>query len=188
MGFLFSSLHPAARVRVRVRRAPPLLTQLISHDPHHSSHAQFISHTQLVSHTTHNSSHTQLISHTPHLRQLISHTTHLAQLISHTTHLTHNSFHTTHPIHNSSHTTHFTQLISHTSHLTHNSSHTTPAPLTTPTTHLTEPRRGLSPQWPRLVFVWQAKCTELPDGAAARIVAAVAAVPLCVAGAVRRAS
>ena len=53
---------------------------------------------------------------------------------------------------------------------------------------LKELRRGLSPQWPRRLFVWQAQYAELPEGAAARIVAAVAAAALCVAGAVRRAS
>ena len=50
-----------------------------------------------------------------------------------------------------------------------------------------ELRRGLSPQWPRLLFVWQAQYTEPPEGAAARIVAAVAAAGLCVGGGVHRA-
>ena len=36
--------------------------------------------------------------------------------------------------------------------------------------------------------MWQAQYTELPEGAAARIVAGVAAAALCVAGAVHRAS
>ena len=158
----------------------PLLishTQLISHN--NSSHTQLISHTQLVSHNSshtthlthnshHNSSHTQLIAHATHLTQLISHnsshTTHLTQFISH------HSSHTTHltPLisHHSSHTTHLTQLISHATHLrpliSHTSSH----------------RR----------VAWQAQCAELPEGAAARIVAAVAAARFCLAGAVRRAS
>ena len=193
VGFLFSCLHPAFRrpsSAVRVRRALLIShishysshtthhTQLISHHSSHTTHlTHHISHTthltQLITHnsshtthltqlTSHNSSHTQLISHnssrTPHLTQLISHTTHLTPFISHTTHLTQVI----------SHTTHLTQFISHTTHLTHNSSHTI---------HLSQ-----------LPFVWQAQYTEPPEGAVARIVAAVAAARFCVAGAVRRAS
>ena len=40
---------------------------------------------------------------------------------------------------------------------------------------LKELRRGLAPQWPRLVVAWQAQYSEPPEGAAARIGAAVAA-------------
>ena len=163
------------------------LTQLITHNSSHTTHLIHNSSlTQLISHTTHlthNSSHpthlTQLISHNSSHTQLISHNSFLTQLISHTTHLTHNSSHTQLISHNSSHT----QLISH------NSSHTprlTDVLLGRRSTQsfLKELRRGLSPQWPRLVFVWQAQYTELPEGAAARIVAAVAAARFCVAGAV----
>ena len=178
--FVFFLAHPAARVRVRVRlrrlRRALLISHITSHThnsshtthhtqliSHHSSHPQLISHT---THLSHNSSHTQLISpnssHTTHLTQFISHTTHLTQLISHTTHLTHNSSHTQ----LISHTTHLTQLISQTTHLTQLISHTS--------SH----RR----------VAWQAQYTELPEGAAARIVAAVAAARFCVAGAVHRAS
>ena len=185
------------------------LTQLISQllISHNSSHTQLISH---------NSSHTQLISHnsshTTHLTQLISHNS------SHTIHLTHNSSHTIHLTHNSSHTTHLTQLISrnssHTTHLTHLISQTCCLAgavhraswrscgadcrrsgrgcswrgRRSTQSFLKELRRGLSPEWPRLLFVWQAQYTELPEGAAARIVAGVAAAALCVAGAVHRAS
>ena len=208
VGFLFSRLHPAGRrppSSAVVRRRPPprSLTPLISHNSSHTIHlthnsSHTIHLTQLISHNSshtqlisHNSSHTQFISHNSSHTPLISHNSSHTQLISHTTHLTHNSSHTqlisTHLTqlisHHLSHTTHLTQLISHTTHLTHNSSHTT-------STHsfLTELRRGLSPQWPRLFFVWQAQYTELPEGAAARIVAGVAAASLCVAGAVHRAS
>ena len=52
---------------------------------------------------------------------------------------------------------------------------------------LQELRRGLAPQWPRLLVAWQAQYREPPEGAAARIGAAVAAAACCVAGAVRRA-
>ena len=48
--------------------------------------------------------------------------------------------------------------------------------------------RGLAPPWPRLVVAWQAQYTTPPEGAAARIGAAVAAAAWCVAGAVQRAS
>ena len=102
-------------------------------------------------------------------------------------------------------------LSSHltTTHLTHNSSHTTylTQPVHTASWRscgadcrrsgrvcsscgrrstqslLKELRRELSPQWPRLLFAWQAQYTEPPEGAAARIFAAVAAAVLCVAGA-----
>ena len=108
---------------------------------------------------------TQLISHTTHLTQLISHTTHLNLT---TTHLTHNSSHTQLISHNSS------QLISHNSshatHLTHNSSHTQLI------SHTSSHRR----------VAWQARYSEPPEGAAARIVAGWAAALLCVAGAVHR--
>ena len=53
---------------------------------------------------------------------------------------------------------------------------------------LKELRRGLAPPWPRLFVVRQAQCREPPEGAAARIGAAVAAASCCVAGAVQRAS
>ena len=53
---------------------------------------------------------------------------------------------------------------------------------------LKELRRGLAPQWPRLPGAWQAQYAELPEGAAARLGAVVAAAACCVAGAVGRAS
>ena len=204
--FLLASRLPPSVVR---RPRPPSaaltvdLTQLISHTTHLTHTSQNVSHTQLISHTSsHTSHHTPLISQThtsqnlshhtqvishhtqliPHHTPLISHTTHLTHLISyitsHTTHLTHShTHHKTYLIHNSSHTT----LIHNSSHTPHlNSSHVTH--------RLKELRRGLSPEWPRLFFVWQAQYTELPDGAAARIVAGVAAAVLRVAGAVHRAS
>ena len=176
VGFLFSSLHipPPASASASASAASAAsaarssshtshtthLTQLISHNSSHTTHlTPLISHNSPhTTHLTHNSSHTQLISHTTHLTELLSH------ISSHTSHLTHNSSHTQ----VISHTTHLTQVISHTTHLTHNSSHTI---------HLSQ-----------LPFVWQAQYTELPEGAAARIVAGVAAAALCVAGAVHRAS
>ena len=190
-------------------RAPHLthLTLLISHNSSHTNHltqltSHITSHTQLISHNSSHTTHlTPLISHnsphTTHLTHNSSHTTHLTQLIPHTIHLTHNSSLTQLISHNSSqlisHTTHLTQLISHTTHLTHHISHTT---------HLTdvllgrdstqsflkELRRGLAPPWPRPLVAWQAQYTEPPEGAAARIGAAVAASACCVAGAVHRAS
>ena len=107
----------------------------------------------------------------------------LTQLISHTTHLTHNSS-LTQLI--ASHTTHLTQLISHNSS---RAPHLTDVLLGRRSTQslLTEVRRGLAPQWPRLLVAWQAQYREPPEGAAARIGAAVAAAACCVAGAVRRA-
>ena len=192
--------RPRSASAFRVRRAHLISSHLIAQNSsqlisHNSSHTQLISHT---THLTHNSSHTQLISHNSSHTQLISHTTHLThnsshtQLISHTTHLTHNSSHTQ----LISHATHLTQLIS--THLTqlisHNSSH---APHLTDVllgrrntqSLLTEVRRGLAPQWPRLLVAWQAQYAELVTGAAARIGAAVAAAAAtcCVAGAVQRA-
>ena len=117
------------------------------------------------------------LSHT-HITKLISsYTSHVTSYTthptSHTTHLTHNSSHTTHLTQTTHNTTHLTPLISHnnSSHtqlISHNSSHTQ--------------------LMPRLLFVWQAQYTERPEGAAARIVAGVAAAALCVAGAVHRAS
>ena len=53
---------------------------------------------------------------------------------------------------------------------------------------LKELRRGLAPPWPRLLVAWQAQYSEPPEGAAARIGAAVAAAVCCVAGAVHTAS
>ena len=217
VGFLFSCLHPAARFvrRLRLRRALLIShnsshTQLISHTihlTHNSSHTPLISHTiHLTQFISHNSSHTQLISHNSSHTQLISHTIHLTHnsshtpLISHTTHLTqlitHNSSHTQLVSHNSSHTqlisTHLTQLISHnsshTTHLTHLISQT--CCLAGPVHRASWRSCGADCRrsWPRLLFVWQAQYTEPPEGAAARIVAAVAAAALCVAGAVHRAS
>ena len=228
------------------------LTQFISHN---SSHTQLISHnsshTQFISH---NSSHTPLISHnsshTTHLTHNSSHT----QLISHTTHLTHNSSQLI--SHNSSHTTHLTHLISQTcclagavhrafwrrcgadwrrsgrgyllrgrrttesllKELRRGLAPQWPRLLVAWQAQYTEPfwrscgadwrrrgrgcvlcsrrstqsllqelRRGLAPQWPRLLVAWQAQYKEPPEGAAARIGAAVAAAACCVAGAVRRA-
>ena len=52
---------------------------------------------------------------------------------------------------------------------------------------LKELRRGLAPQWPRLLVAWQAQYREPPEGAAARIGAAVAAAVCCAAGAVQAA-
>ena len=123
-----------------------------------------------------------------HLPPFIPHhsslTTHLTPLISSTTHLTHNSSHTTHltPLIS----THLTQLISHNSS---HAPHLTDALLGRRSTQslLTEVRRGLAPQLPRLLVAWQAQYREPPEGAAARIGAAVAAAACCVAGAVRRA-
>ena len=159
-------------------------TQLISHNSshtthliHNSSHTQFISHnsshTQLISQTTHllhNSSHTQPISshHTP----LISHT-HITKLISYTTHLTH---------------THITKLISYihnSSHIIHNSSQTQ---LILHTKLISQTGAVHTASWRSCGADWQAQYTEPPEGAVARIVAAVAAARFCVAGAVRRAS
>ena len=73
VGFLFSSLHPAA--------LPPRPLPAAHTSSHHTTHDNS-SHT---THLTHNS------SHTTHLTQLISHNS------SHTTHL--NSSHTTHLTH-----------------------------------------------------------------------------------------
>ena len=190
--------RPVRRVRVRVPSAnnnyytdlTPLISQLLI--SHNSSH-NYSSHTTHLT-TTHL---TQLISHTTHLTHNSSHTTHLTQLISHTIHLTqlisHNSSRTIHLTHNSSHTTHFSDNSSHTQLISHNSSHTphlTDMLLGRRSTQslLTEVRRGLAPQWPRLAFAWQAQYAELVTGAAARIGAAVAAATCCVAGAVHRAS
>ena len=218
VGFLFSSIASRRPRRPRPRRPPRLshVTLLVSHNTSHTT-SHITSHlTHHFSHTTHlpqhisnHSSHPQLISSTTHLPQLISHHSSHPQLIS----CTHNSSHTSHLIHNSSpssHThlisctsshTHLTQHISHyfthhisshtilishiTSHtqlishhsshpqlISHNSSHTT---------HLIHKSSGLA-------FAWQAQYAELPEGAAARIVAGVAAAGSCVAGAVHRAS
>ena len=117
------------------------------------------------------------VRHPPRLCHLISQLL-ISHRSSHTTHLTHTHAHTHHKtclIHNSSHT----QLILHTTHLTNRRS---------TQSALKELRRGLSPEWPRLLFVWQAQYTERPEGAAARIVAGVAPSVLRVAGAVHRAS
>ena len=51
-----------------------------------------------------------------------------------------------------------------------------------------ELRRAWLSLGPQLPFAWQAQCTEPPSGAAARVVAAGAAVAFCVAAAVHRAS
>ena len=156
----FACIPLPAPASASAASAAPLSSHLTTtHLTHNSSHTQLISHTTHLtrnsSHTqliSHNSSHTQLISHTTHLTRNSSHTTHLTQLISHnshTTHLTHNSSHTTHLSHNSSHT----QFISHNSHTTH----LILCGTRSTQSFLTELRRGLSPQWPRLLFVWQAQ-------------------------------
>ena len=130
------------------------------------------------------------VSRPPRLRHLNSQLL-ISHHSSHTTHLTHNSSHTqliSHTTHlNSSHTTHLTQLISHNSS---HAPHLTDVLLGRRSTQslLTEVRRGLAPQCPRLLVAWQAQYREPPEGAAARIGAAVAAATCCVAGAVQRAS
>ena len=183
---------------------PPRLCHLISQllISHNSSHTIHLTHNSshtphLTQFISHNSSHTQLISHNSSHTQLISHNSSHTQFISHnsshTPLISHNSSHTTHLTHNSSHT----QLISHTTHLTHLISqtsshrpHLTDVLLGRRSTQslLTEVRRGLAPQWPRLLVAWQAQYREPPEGAAARIGTAVAAATCCVAGAVQRAS
>ena len=195
VGFLFSRLHPAGRRPPSssvVRRRPP--PRSLTHTSQNlSHHTQVMSHhTQLIPH------HTPLISHTTHLTQHISHRQLTTPLISHhsshtTTHLTHNSSHTTHLIHNSSHTTHLTHNSSHI--ISHNSSHTQLISQTTHLKHNSSYTQLISQtgavhtaSWRSCGADWQAQYTERPEGAAARIVAAVAAARFCVAGAVRRAS
>ena len=184
--FLLASRLPPSVVRRRPPRASHL-TPLISHNSshtihltHNSSHTihltQFISHnsshTQLISHNSSHTTHlTHNSSHTTHLTHHSSHTTHHTQLISHTTHLTHNSSQLI--SHSSSHTTHLTHLISQTCCLAgavHRAfwrrcgadwrrsgrGYLLRGRRSTESL-LKELRRGLAPQWPRLLVAWQAQ-------------------------------
>ena len=128
VGFLFSCLHPARLPRPSpVPSRPPSAASLSSHlTTTHLIHT----HTHTHAHTHHKTCLIHNSSHTPHLIHHITHHsshthTHITKLISH------------HPSH--------TQLISRTTHLTRRSAQSL----------LKELRRGLAPQWPRLLVAWQ---------------------------------